>query len=116
MIKSGGEWISSVDLENHIMGINGVAAACVVATKHSKWMQRPIVIVMLKDGTTQKQVSLDKIRKFCAEKFAKYQLPDDVLYWDQIPLTGSGKMSKKRRSRKIRENWLCSSSGKEKVK
>eukprot|EP01084_Bolivina_argentea_P000699 1287_1 len=95
MIKSGGEWISSVDLENHVMGMNGVASACVVAVKHSKWMQRPIVIVMLKDGVAREEVSLDKIRKHCASKFAKYQLPDDALFWDEIPLTGTGKMSKK---------------------
>eukprot|EP00484_Ammonia_sp_Unknown_P030930 CAMPEP_0197023740 /NCGR_PEP_ID=MMETSP1384-20130603/4390_1 /TAXON_ID=29189 /ORGANISM="Ammonia sp." /LENGTH=603 /DNA_ID=CAMNT_0042452001 /DNA_START=26 /DNA_END=1837 /DNA_ORIENTATION=- len=95
MIKSGGEWISSVDLENHIMGLNGVDKACVVAVSHKKWMQRPIVIVSLKDGVSQQELSLERIRLHCSTRFAKYQLPDDVLYWEEIPLTGSGKMSKK---------------------
>ena len=95
MIKSGGEWISSVDLENQIMGMEGVAVACVVAAKHPRWMERPIVIVQLKEGVSEKKVSLKGIRKHCAKKFAKFQLPDDVLYWKEIPLTASGKMSKK---------------------
>ena len=95
MIKSGGEWISSVDMENHIMSYDGINNACVVATKHTKWMQRPIVIIMLKDGVNQEQCSLDKIRRHCQKKFAKWWGPDDILFWDEIPLTGTGKMNKK---------------------
>ena len=88
MIKSGGEWISSVDMENHIMALNGIEKACVVATKHMKWMQRPIAIVVLKKDMKKEQLSLDAVRKHCLKKFAKFQLPDEVLYWDEIPLTG----------------------------
>ena len=96
------EWISSVDLENHVMAINGIDKACVVAMPHKKWMQRPIVIVQLRPVKEQ-DVSLDIVRKHCATKFAKYQLPDDVLYWDEIPLTGTGKMSKKDARAKLKE-------------
>ena len=75
MIKSGGEWISSVDMENHIMAMDNISVACVVAAKHTKWMQRPIVIVMLKDGVDQKQCTLDDIKNHCKKKFAKWWGP-----------------------------------------
>ena len=103
MIKSGGEWISSVDLENHVMAMKGIDKACVVAVKHNKWMQRPIVIVQLGRNVKREQVSIKKIREFCAKKFAKFQLPDEALYWDEIPLTGTGKMSKKDARAKLEE-------------
>eukprot|EP00486_Rosalina_sp_Unknown_P009082 CAMPEP_0201595732 /NCGR_PEP_ID=MMETSP0190_2-20130828/192635_1 /ASSEMBLY_ACC=CAM_ASM_000263 /TAXON_ID=37353 /ORGANISM="Rosalina sp." /LENGTH=301 /DNA_ID=CAMNT_0048055815 /DNA_START=853 /DNA_END=1758 /DNA_ORIENTATION=- len=103
MIKSGGEWISSVDLENHVMGIKGVDKACVVAVAHKRWMQRPIVIIQLRPGVKESDVSLAIVRKHCSSKFAKFQLPDDVLYWDEIPLTGTGKMSKKTARDKLKK-------------
>lgn len=92
LVKSGGEWISSVDLENHIVALSGVAQACVVAHPHPRWDERPVALVILEPG---KEVSQQDILDHCAQKFAKWQLPDEVLYVDSIPLTSTGKMDKK---------------------
>ena len=92
LVKSGGEWISSVDLENHIVALDGVAQACVVAQPHPKWGERPVALVVLHDGAEARpQAILDH----CATRFAKWQLPDDVLYAESIPLTATGKLDKK---------------------
>ncbi len=92
LVKSGGEWISSVDLENHIVALKGVAQACVVAQPHPKWDERPVALVVLDEGA---EVSKDDVLEHCATAFAKWQLPDDVLYVDSVPLTSTGKMDKK---------------------
>jgi fatty-acyl-CoA synthase len=92
LVKSGGEWISSVDLENHIVAMPGVAQACVVAQPHPRWDERPVALVVLADGA---EVTKDAIFDHCATQFAKWQLPDDVLFVDSIPLTSTGKMNKK---------------------
>ena len=92
LVKSGGEWISSVDLENHIVGVEGVAQACVVAQPHPKWDERPVALVILDAG---KDVSQQTILQQCETAFAKWQLPDEVLFVDAIPLTSTGKMDKK---------------------
>ena len=92
LVKSGGEWISSVDLENHIVALDGVAQACVVAQPHPKWDERPVALVVLDAGQT---VSVKRILDHCAEAFARWQLPDDVLFVDSVPLTSTGKMDKK---------------------
>ena len=110
LIKSGGEWISSVALENEIMSINGVDKACVIGVKHPKFQERPIVIIQMKDELKEdetKRPSLEDIKQHLlkTEKFAKYQLPDDVIF-DNIPLTGTGKMSKKDcREKLVKENY-----------
>ncbi len=92
LVKSGGEWISSVDLENHIVALDGVSQACVVAQPHPKWDERPIALVVLEAG---RDVAVAQVMTHCEEAFAKWQLPDDVLYVDSIPLTSTGKMDKK---------------------
>jgi fatty-acyl-CoA synthase len=92
LIKSGGEWISSVDLENHIVALPGVAQACVVAAPHPKWDERPVALVILDDDAS---VTAAEILAHCESNYAKWQLPDDVLFVDSIPLTGTGKMDKK---------------------
>lgn len=92
LIKSGGEWISSVDLENHIVALKGVAQAAVVAQPHPKWDERPVAQVILEEGA---EVSKKQILDHCNSIFAKWQLPDDVLYVDSIPLTSTGKIDKK---------------------
>ena len=92
LVKSGGEWISSVDLENHIVGVEGVAQACVVAQPHPKWDERPVALVILDAG---KEVSEQTILTHCETAFAKWQLPDEILFVDAIPLTSTGKMDKK---------------------
>ena len=92
LVKSGGEWISSVDLENHIVALPGIAGACVVAQPHPKWDERPVALVILEPGA---EVDQPSILGHCATAFAKWQLPDEVLYVDEIPLTSTGKMDKK---------------------
>ena len=92
LVKSGGEWISSVDLENHIVGVEGVAQACVVAQPHPKWDERPVALVIL---DADKEVSEQTILTHCETAFAKWQLPDEILFVDAIPLTSTGKMDKK---------------------
>jgi acyl-CoA synthetase (AMP-forming)/AMP-acid ligase II len=92
MVKSGGEWISSVDLENHIVGMAGVGQAAVVAQPHPKWDERPVALVILADGAS---VSTEEVLVHCESAFAKWQLPDDVLFVESIPLTSTGKIDKK---------------------
>ncbi len=92
LVKSGGEWISSVDLENHIVALEGVAQACVVAAPHPKWDERPVALVVQSE---EGSVTPEQIITHCATKFAKWQLPDDVLFVDSVPLTSTGKMDKK---------------------
>ena len=92
LVKSGGEWISSVDLENHIVGLEGVAQAAVVAQPHPKWDERPVALVVPSPGA---EVSGERVVEHCASRFAKWQLPDDVLFRDSLPLTTTGKIDKK---------------------
>ncbi len=92
LIKSGGEWISSVDLENHICALPGVAQAAVVAMPHPKWDERPVAIVVRAAGGS---VTQQQVLAHCDGRFAKWQLPDEVLFRDAIPLTSTGKIDKK---------------------
>ena len=92
LIKSGGEWISSVDLENHIVSVTGVVQAAVVAQPHPRWDERPVALVIVAEGAT---VTREMILEQCAEIFAKWQLPDDVIFVTQIPMTSTGKIDKK---------------------
>ena len=92
LVKSGGEWISSVDLENHIVALDGVAQACVVAQPHPKWDERPVALVVLEPGA---DVDADAVVAHCGLQFARWQLPDDVLFIEDLPLTSTGKLDKK---------------------
>ena len=92
LVKSGGEWISSVDLENTIVSIAGIQQACVVAQPHPRWDERPVALVILSPDA---KVSGQEIIDHCANSFARWQLPDEVLFVDEIPLTSTGKMDKK---------------------
>lgn len=92
LIKSGGEWISSVDLENHIVSLPGVASAAVVAQPHPKWDERPVALVVRRAGA---ELTADDVAAHCARMFAKWQLPDEVLFVDAVPLTSTGKLDKK---------------------
>ena len=94
MIKSGGEWISSIDLENAIMAHPGVLEAGVVGLPHPKWQERPLALVVLKEEAKGK-TTREAILEFIGDRFAKWQLPDDVLFVDSIPKTSVGKFSKK---------------------
>jgi fatty-acyl-CoA synthase len=91
LIKSGGEWISSVDLENLAMLYPGVAMAAVIGIPDAKWDERPLLVVQ-----AAPDASLDKaaLLAFMAGKVAKWQVPDDVVQLDSLPLTATGKISK----------------------
>ncbi len=98
LIKSGGEWISSVDLEGAIMGHPAVAEAAVVAAPHPKWGERPVAFVVLKPGAA---ASAEEIAKFLEPKFAKWWLPDDYIFVDAIPRTSTGKFLKRELRAKV---------------
>ena len=91
VIKSGGEWISSIDVENIAMAHPAVAMAACIGMKHPKWDERPIVAVVKKPGA---EVTREELIAFYEGKTAKWQIPDDVVFVDAIPLGGTGKMQK----------------------
>ncbi|MNE38575.1 Long-chain-fatty-acid--CoA ligase [compost metagenome] len=92
VIKSGGEWISSIEIENLAVGHPKVALAAVIGAAHPKWDERPVLLIKLKDGETEnKQEHLD----FLQGKIAKWWMPDDVVFMADIPLGATGKIDKK---------------------
>jgi fatty-acyl-CoA synthase len=92
VVKSGGEWISSVDLENELMAHPKVAEAAVIGVKHPKWSERPLACVVVKPGET---LTKDEVIAFLEPRVAKWWLPDDVVFIDEVPKTSVGKFSKK---------------------
>lgn len=91
LIKSGGEWISSVDLENALMGHPAVREAAVIGVPHPKWQERPLAVVVCRDGHSPKP---EELRAFLSGKFAKWQLPDAFVFTDVLPKTSVGKFLK----------------------
>jgi fatty-acyl-CoA synthase len=91
VIKSGGEWISSIDLENLAIGHPAVAEAAVIGVKHPKWDERPLLVVVLKQG---KGATRDEILDFMRGKIANWWMPDDVVFMPEIPHTATGKILK----------------------
>ena len=91
VIKSGGEWISSIDVENIAMAHPAVAMAACIGMKHPKWDERPIVVVVKKPGA---ELTREELLKFYEGKTAKWQIPDDVVFVEAIPLGATGKMQK----------------------
>ena len=91
LIKSGGEWISSVDLENALMAHPAVKEAAVIAMANEKWGERPLAVIVAKDGQA---VTADELRAFLEPNFAKWWLPDAIVFAKEIPRTASGKFSK----------------------
>ena len=91
VIKSGGEWISSIDLENLAVGHPKVAEAAVIGVSHPKWDERPLLVIVLKKG---EQASKEDILGFMQGKIAKWWMPDDVAFVDEIPHTATGKIQK----------------------
>ncbi|GAC1617202.1 MAG: long-chain fatty acid--CoA ligase [Candidatus Dormibacteraceae bacterium] len=94
VIKSGGEWISSVDLENAIMGHPKVLEAAVIGLPHPRWDERPVAYVVARPEF-KGQVTQEEIREFLADKVAKWWLPDEVRFIDEVPKTSVGKFDKK---------------------
>jgi acyl-CoA synthetase (AMP-forming)/AMP-acid ligase II len=91
VIKSGGEWISSIDLENAALGCPGVQEAAVIGVRHEKWQERPLLIVVPKAGATPTGA---EILGFLADKIPKWWMPDDVVFVDALPHTATGKIQK----------------------
>jgi fatty-acyl-CoA synthase len=91
MVKSGGEWISSVDLENTLMSHPAVREAGVIAVAHPKWQERPLAVVSLKDGH---KATAEELCAFLSKKFAKWQMPDDFVFVNDLPHTSTGKLLK----------------------
>jgi fatty-acyl-CoA synthase len=91
VIKSGGEWVSSIDLENVAVGAPGVAEACVIGVHHPKWDERPLLLVVPKAGA---QVSKESVLAYLDGKIAKWWTPDDVLVVESLPHTATGKLLK----------------------
>ncbi|MFN3625202.1 MAG: long-chain fatty acid--CoA ligase [Hyphomicrobium sp.] len=91
LIKSGGEWISSIDVENAAMSLPGVAMCAVIATPHERWGERPLLVIVRREGF---QLSPDDVMGGLARRLAKWQLPDSIVFVDQLPMTPTGKVSK----------------------
>ena len=103
VIKSGGEWISSIDIENTAMAHPAVAMAACVGMPHPKWDERPIVVVTLKPGA---EVTRDELLAFYEGKVAKWQVPDDVVFVDSIPIGATGKMLKTKLREQLKDYKL----------
>jgi len=92
LIKSGGEWISSVELENELMAHPYIREAAVIGVPHPRWSERPLACVVVEPGAA---LTKDDVLAYLAPRVAKWQLPDDVAFIDEVPKTSVGKFSKK---------------------
>jgi len=102
VIKSGGEWISSIEIENLAVSHPAVLEAAVIATRHVRWQERPLLLVHRKQGT---DVTKEELLAFLSDKIAKWWLPDDVVFVDELPHTATGKVLKTR-LREQYSDWL----------
>ena len=91
LIKTGGEWISSIDLENAAAGHPAVAAAAVIGVKHPKWQERPLLFVVRKPG---RELEREEILEFLSQQVARLCVPDEVIFLDSLPVGGTGKVQK----------------------
>ena len=98
VIKSGGEWISSIDVENVAIGHPAVAEAAIIGVSHPKWQERPLLIVVKREG---QETTKESILDYLGTRIAKWWLPDDVVFVDQLPHTATGKLLKT----KLREQY-----------
>jgi fatty-acyl-CoA synthase len=103
VIKSGGEWISSIDLENTAMAHPGVAEAAVVGVRHPKWDERPLLLVVRKQGA---QLTREEMLAFFEGRVAKWWMPDDVVFLDALPHTATGKLLKTKLREDFRDHKL----------
>ena len=91
VIKSGGEWISSIDLENLAVGHTDVVEACVIGVYHPKWDERPLLLIVRAQGS---ELSAQDMLDYFDGKIAKWWMPDDVVFVDELPHTATGKLLK----------------------
>jgi fatty-acyl-CoA synthase len=103
VIKSGGEWISSIDIENAAMAHPGVAEAAVIGLPHPKWSERPFLVIVAKEGMRPEK---SELLDFLKDKVAKWAMPDDVAFVDQLPHTATGKILKSKLREDFREHRL----------
>lgn len=101
LVKAGNDWISSVDLENTLMGHPAVQEAAVIAVAHPQWQERPLAAVVLKEG---EPATAEELRAFLAENFAPWQMPAEFVFLPQLPHTATGKLLKKELRRQFK-NW-----------
>ena len=102
IVKSGGEWISSIEIENLAVGHAAVHEAAVIAAAHPTWQERPLLLVQLKDGA---EATREEILDFLRDRIAKWWLPDDVVFVDSLPHTATGKLLKTQLRAEYRD-WL----------
>jgi fatty-acyl-CoA synthase len=110
VIKSGGEWISSIDLENEAVGHPAVAEAAVIGVPHPKWQERPLLIVVKKKGA---ELTRDEMLKYLAPRIAKWWMPDDVAFVDELPHTATGKLLKTKLRQQFKDYKLPTASAAE---
>ncbi len=103
VVKSGGEWISSIDMENQTVGLPGIVEAAVIAVPHPKWQERPLVIAVKQPGAT---VTKEDVIDHLSKSMAKWQLPDDVVFVDELPHGATGKLLKNVLRTKFRDHQL----------
>ncbi|WP_420403795.1 long-chain-fatty-acid--CoA ligase [Nisaea sp.] len=103
VIKSGGEWISSIDLESAALAHPDVRECAVIAAAHPKWGERPLLVAVLEDGA---RLTAEEVKTFLADKVAKLWLPDDVVFVDELPHTATGKLSKRELRERFRDYQL----------
>jgi fatty-acyl-CoA synthase len=103
VIKSGGEWISSIDLENAVTGHPAVAEAAVIGVPHPKWQERPLLLAVLRPGQT---ATREELLDYLAGKVAKWWLPNDVVFVDELPHTATGKLLKVALRQRFRDHQL----------
>ena len=103
VIKSGGEWISSIDLENAAVGHPAIAEAAVIGVAHAKWQERPLLIVVRKKG---QDATRDEVLQYLDGKVAKWWMPDDVVFVEELPHTATGKLQKMKLREQFREYQL----------
>ncbi|PIC80485.1 fatty-acid--CoA ligase [Sporosarcina sp. P18a] len=105
LIKSGGEWISSVDLENALMSHNDVYEAAVIAVPHEKWMERPLACVVLNENVAESDAKVQELKNSLKGQFASWWIPDDILFVKEIPKTSVGKFLKAALRDQLKEHF-----------
>jgi fatty-acyl-CoA synthase len=103
LIKSGGEWISSIDLESVAMGHPDVQEAAAIAMAHPKWTERPMLVVVPKSDSG---LTADGVRDYLDGRIAKWWMPDDIAFVDELPHTATGKVSKLQLREKFKDHVL----------
>jgi fatty-acyl-CoA synthase len=105
MVRSGGEWISSIALENAAVGHPALAEAAVIAVPHPKWGERPLLIAVRRPGA---KVDQAEILEFLTSKVARWWLPDEIVFVDELPHTATGKIKKSELRARFRDHVLPS--------